>query len=505
MNIKSIWEGTSSEITEYSSLQGDHKADVVIVGGGITGLTAAMLLSNAGKEVILLESKRIGLGTTGNSTGNLYSTVDEHLSSIKKKWNSDVMKTIVNSRAAAINLIENTIGKYNIDCDFYRTSFNYFVENSTNEIDDFLKEEEDAIGEAGLIPQVRTNPGLPFDVQKSLSVGGQAQFHPLKYCRALAKVLSQKCKIYENSQVMDYDDDEGIVKTVSGTITAEHILMATHTPKGVHFIHTKLAPYREHGVAAELKSGTCPQGIFWGLDQPKHSIRSLKSNGKEYVMVVGDKFKVGQNEDHLPYIHRLEAFLGSHFQINPIKYTWGGQHYRSADSLPYIGKHGDHIYFLTGFATDGLVYGTLGAMIVADQVLGKENEYEKTYKSDRSAPLKSAKDFIKENTNVMMQYVKDIPYKAEVEAFMDILPGDGKMIEFEGEKYGAYRDRDGKLHVVSAVCTHMKCIVSWNNGEQTWDCPCHGSRFDYKGKVLEGPALTDLGKMGEAGEQGVSG
>jgi glycine/D-amino acid oxidase-like deaminating enzyme/nitrite reductase/ring-hydroxylating ferredoxin subunit len=488
----SIWEGTAKEGSAFSSLTGHKEADVVIIGGGITGLTSAMLLSEAGKKVVLLEALQIGLGTTGNSTGNLYITVDTYLSGIKKKWGADVMKAVAQSRAEALNLIESNIDKYTLDCDFYRTSFNLFVEGLDKDIESFIEEEFEALTEAGAKVSINSNPGLPFVVTKSLTLEGQAQFHPLKYVRGLAEKLKDNCEIHENSQVIDFDEEARIVKTKNGSVKATHVIMATHTPKGVYGVHTVLGPYREHGVAAELLSGEMPRGIFWGMNKPKHSVRCFSDGGKNYVMVVGDKYKTGHGEDTGKYIQGLENYLKSHFDIGPITHVWAGQQYRPADNLPYIGKHSDSMYFMTGFASDGLVYGTLASMIVSDMIIGKANKWEDTYKLHRFTPVKSFGEFFKENADNFVQYLKGAPSDAEADSMKDVPLGEGKVIEKDGEKLAVYKDENGVSHVCSAVCTHMKCTVNWNPSEKSWDCPCHGSRFKTDGQVIEGPAVVGL-------------
>lgn len=492
MKSKSIWEDTSNEGMKFKSFSGSSEADVVIIGGGITGLTAAMLLSDAGKKVILLEALEIGLGTTGNSTGNLYITVDEHLCGLKKKWNTGVMKKVVRSRMAAIHLIEQNVKRFNIDCDFYRTTFTYFTEKGGKEADKFIKDELDALEEAGITSVVSENTTAPFRVKKSFSVDGQAQFHPLNYARGLAAGVSARAELFENSCVIDIDEKEGIVKTANGKVKARHIIMATHTPKGVYGIQTVLGPYREHGVAAELKEDYCPKGIFWSIEQPKHSVRTFSKDGKNYVMVIGDKYKTGQGENTNEYVAKLESYLRLHFNIGTITHTWGGQQYRPADGLPYIGKHSDKLYFITGFATDGLVYGTLGAAIVSDLILDNKNEWEETYKLKRFTPAKSFKEFFKENADNMIQYLKDTPWNRDAASLKDLMPEQARIVEMNGEKLAVYRDENGIDHICSAVCTHMKCVVNWNPAEKTWDCPCHGSRFTTGGKVIEGPAVTGL-------------
>ena len=487
----SIWEDTA-QTTSFKQFHGDAECEVVIIGGGITGLTAALLLSNLGKKVILLEAKRVGLGTTGNSTGNLYVTIDEHLSHLKKKWGEEVMKKIVASRKSALELIDAIVKRYNLDCDFRRVSFNYFAESLSTEIDTFIKEELECLKAAGVKASSAKISDLPFHVTNMLTVEDQAQFHPLKYVQQLAQAASARCEIFEDSAVIDLDDKEGVVRTSTGKVRAKHIVMATHVPKGVYMVQTLLGPYREHGVVGKLSSGACPKGIFWSMEQPKHSVRSFSHNGEEYVMVIGDKYKTGQAHDTKEYVDGLIKFLRSHFDVSEITHTWGGQQYRPADGLPYIGKHGERTYFLTGFATEGLVYGTLGAQIVSSIISGEKNEWQDVYKLSRFNPIKSFKEFFSENVNVIGEYLKDVPWTAA--AVKDIRSGEGKVIELHGEKLAVYRDEKGIDHVCSAVCTHMKCIVNWNQVEKTWDCPCHGSRFTYNGHVIEGPAISPLPK-----------
>ncbi len=493
MKTQSIWEGTEPHATQYKTFSGDAEADVVIIGGGITGLVTAYLLGNAGKKVTLLEARSIGLGTTGNSTGNLYATVDEHLHHIQKKWGAEKTKAVVSSRKAAIDFLEKTISELNMDCNFYRTRFSHFSETDDKEVESFLTKEAAAMHDCGLDPRTETISALPFPVKKTLSIGNQAQLHPLRFVRQLASHVSSRCSLHENSQVIDYDIEAGTVKTEQGVIRAKHIVMATHTPVGLFALHTVLAPYREFGIAAELLDQNIPEGIFWSADSPKHSVRVYTEKGKKYVMVIGDKFKTGQHEDADAYVKELELYLKTRFETGDITHIWGGQQYKPADGLPYIGHHNGQLYLATGFSSDGLVYGTLGAMMMADHILGKTTPWDDLYKVTRHTPLKSSEKFVKENLNVAAQYIKDLlPNSADAKTLSEIGAGEGKVVVLNGEKMAVYKDAAHKCHAVSALCTHLKCVVNWNGIEKSWDCPCHGSRFGPDGKVIEGPAIYPL-------------
>ena len=499
MFTKSLWNSFAGT-TDFPALDRDIQVDVAIVGGGITGITTAQLLSQSGLRIAVLEARKVGGGTTSHSTGNLYYTIDKILSSLQSKHNDEVIRKVASSRYEAMKLIEENVTRFNIDCDFRRVSW-YLYATSEEDSKKIDKEYSTAL-DAGVEMETAGQAEIPFQITRAVKVGGQAQFNPMRYVQELANAVSgDDCAIYENTRVLDLDeeDDHVTVKTTGGKVRAKYAFHATHTPKGVRlFFHTVLGPYREYGVAAKLNSGTYPEGIFWGYhDGSKYSIRSYSREGEKFIIAVGQAHKVGQAEDNKEQIQNLIHFLEQHFDLGEITHRWGGQHYRPSDKLPYIGRKSKNsrILLATGFSTDGLTYGTLSAMLITDLITGKENPYQKMYDASRHTPMKSAKEFLKENLNVAAQYLKDLPFAADEKELGQLNPGEGKIIEKDGHKLAVSKNNMGELKSHSAYCTHLACVVHWNNAEKTWDCPCHGSRFDQDGMVLEGPAIHPLSEI----------
>jgi glycine/D-amino acid oxidase-like deaminating enzyme/nitrite reductase/ring-hydroxylating ferredoxin subunit len=497
MKKTSLWKD-DAEASTYPPLQNDLHVDVAIVGGGITGLTAAHLLAGAGKSVALLEAWRVGGGTTGFSTGNLYATVEERLHSIRSRFGMETAHAVAASRTAAIGHIESLVQRLAIDCDFHRRPWYLVSEIPQNH--KILKKEFQACRDAGLDAYLETRAPLPFDISRVLRIENQAQFNPMRYAKALAAEIQQAGgKVFEHSPVLRIAEGTPVsLYTANAKVTADKLIHATHSPKGIRFVHALMGVHREYAIALKLNTGDYPEGIFWIMSQPhQHSIRSYTdSRGENYLLVLGEPHKVGHQRDSESCFHNLEAFAGARFDVKAIGYQWSAQNYRSADGLPYIGaldaKAG--VYIATGFATDGLTYGTLAAMIISDLILGNENPWTKLYDPRRHNPLKSAGRFIKENVHVLMDYMHDLPYRADAESASEIAPGEGKTVVIKGEKVAVYRDEAGVLHQISAVCTHMKCLVNWNAEAKSWDCPCHGSRFSVDGQVIEGPAILNLPK-----------
>ncbi|WP_168191365.1 MULTISPECIES: FAD-dependent oxidoreductase [Antarcticibacterium] len=498
MFTQSIWNAYGVQ-QDFFELKKDIEVEVAIVGGGITGITTAMLLKEQGREVAVFEAREVGKGTSSHSTGNLYSITDELLSPLKSKYDIDTVREVVEARKSAAGLIEQSIVKYKIDCDYKKQPLYLF---NTDDKKDIGQEREIA-RDAGL--EILSLPDdFPVEAKEGFSIQGQAQFNPLLYIQGLAaEIEGGNCNIYENTRVRKIEEKEGhyLLHTTSGVVRAKYVVQATHTPKGVELqYHTVLGPYREYGIAAKLDNDNYPEGIFWGyFNGDKYSFRSYTRNGESYLLCVGRPHKVGQAVDNREHIKELTSFAQNHFAIKEIICKWGGQNYKPADLLPYIGRKTSNSKELlaTGFSTDGLVYGTLSAIINTDIIVGKENRWEEMFKASRHQPGKAAGKFAKENLDVASQMLKDWLFKGEDAELSSIQPGESKVLVRDNKKVAVHRTTSGELKAFSAVCTHMGCVVNWNNAEKSWDCPCHGTRFDMDGEVLEGPAFEPLPRIKE--------
>ncbi|MEX2574994.1 MAG: FAD-binding oxidoreductase, partial [Balneolaceae bacterium] len=392
-------------------LDTDITVDTAVIGGGITGMSLARELSEKDMTVAVIEAGKVGGGTTSHSTGNLYSTVESHLGSLRSAYDTAAVRMVVEARRAAMERIEQNVLHYNIDASFKRQS--WFLYSAFGKKDSKIEEELTA-GQELNMPVARAGEAeIPFPVTSAVKLTGQAQINPMQYVQGLAQKLSSgRCRIYENSPVTGVHKENGRfrVATARADVKAHHVLHATHTPKGIKFIQTLLGPYREYGIACKLEKNTHPEGIFWGYfdSDSKISTRTYRQNGEEFLIVVGKPHKVGQAESNISHIKQLVEFAYRYFDVPEVIHRWGGQHYRPADHLPYIGrdKKGSEEYIATGYSTDGLVYGTMAGMLISDLIAGKKHPWSDLFDSTRSQPVKAAGKFVKENLNVAKQYLE---------------------------------------------------------------------------------------------------
>ncbi len=494
--MSAVWKAADAKDTHYPQLQGAIDVDVAVIGAGVTGLATALHLAESGLKVAVVEAHRVGSGSTGGSTGNLYATLSQGLAAVRKKWDNGVVGQVVGLRASGIDTLEEIVNRYAIECEFARRPLYFCVDQPDQQQVDNLTAEYDATRASGLSAElVNRVPELPFPVHRALRIENQAQYNPMKFVQGLARALTELGGlIFESSAVCDIDAGRGIVSTVHGKIVAPQIVQATHTPKGINLLQAEMEVYREYGVAAEIEDA-CPEGIFW-MRSDSRSVRTYSRAGRHYLIVVGEKHKTGHNKPGENYYDNLRAYSRTQFGATEFTHAWSAQQYRAADLLPYIGRSGHHnVFVATGYAADGLTWAMVAAPLISNQVLGAEAVAgSELFNPRRFTPIKSAKNWINENTNVTRHLVQDYLTGEQLSGLKQVAPGEGKILKLHGEKLAVFRSADDVVSVLSPVCPHMKCMVHWNAADITWDCPCHGSRFATDGSVLEGPAYLPLSK-----------
>lgn len=492
MDTTSVWRGTAPP-TGFGMLQRDMECEVLIVGGGITGVTLAWLLAEQGRSVVLLEAGEIGSGSTGNSTGNLYVTTSEGLHTIARKWGDDVARQVVTERGAAIDFIE-TQARQGPAAAFRRCPLVLYARTADQQPQ--VEQEHRALADAGCAVRLEKDvpAGLPVALWPALVLQDQAQFHPQAYVALLARRAAERgASIHEHSRVISLDVKAKVAATATGTVTAREIVLATHTPTGLHGVHAEMPVHREYGIALPLPPVHPGPGIYWWQGDPGLSVRTLEHEGRQFLICIGQEHKTGDHNAKAGLI-ALETLAREHFGDAEIAFRWSAQNYRAADSLPYIGRDITGAFVATGFSTDGLTWGTIAARVIAAQLAGESPAFGELCRASRFSPIKGAKTLIEENFTTAKALVRDYLTHPQEQQLSSLAAGDSALVEVEGESFAAFRAPDGELFAVSPVCTHMGCKVHWNSVETSWDCPCHGSRFRPDGTVIEGPALRPLAR-----------
>jgi glycine/D-amino acid oxidase-like deaminating enzyme/nitrite reductase/ring-hydroxylating ferredoxin subunit len=492
METLSVWRGTAGP-TGYGMLADDTTADVLIIGGGITGVTLAVLLAEQGRDVVLLEADEIGSGATGNSTGNLYETTSQGIASVARTWGAEIAQRVLAERWSAVDFIEARC-RHMPEAGFRRCDLVQYAQSSDQQ--DTIDREIEALSEAGARVEKTGSvpPALPAPRGNVLVLHGQAQFQPQAFVVEMARVAARSgARLHEHSRVLELDTRAGRALTASGSVTAREIVHATHSPKGIHLVHTEMPVHREYAVAFELAPGEAGPGpgVFWWQGSEGLSMRTLQVGDRQYFVCAGQEHKVGIHNAKASLL-LVETLAQKHFGQRTFSHRWSAQNYRGADGLPYIGRNADGHFIATGFSTDGLTWGTVAARLIAEELAGRKSGFAELVRPNRLNPVKGGKTILEENVTVVKQLVKDYLTSRQNEKLADLRAGDSAIVDAEGETFAAYRAPDGELFAVSNVCPHMGCKVHWNSVETSWDCPCHGSRFRPDGTVIEGPALSPL-------------
>jgi glycine/D-amino acid oxidase-like deaminating enzyme/nitrite reductase/ring-hydroxylating ferredoxin subunit len=494
----------SASIPEYPALGRDLAVDAAVIGGGITGITAAYLLKASGLSVALVERDRLARVDTGNTTAHLTMVTDLQLNELVSNFGKDAARAVWDAGRLAIDQIESHIDVEGIECDFKRVpGFLHEAIEGEGATRDELKEVADLARELGF--EASFVDSVPHFKLAGVRFGEQALFHPRKYLAGLARTIpGNGSHIFANTSADEITDDPLAIKCGEFTITCDYVVIATHTPLmgktdivSATVLQSKLALYTSYAVGGLVPTETLPHGLYWDTTDPYHYVRvePRRNQSADYVIFGGEDHKTGQVDDTRRCYDALEKKARKLLPSLQVTDRWSGQVIETNDGLPYIGETSDRQFAATGYAGNGMTFGTLAAMMARDAAVGRVNPWKDLFSVDRTKLFGGTWDYVNENKDYLYYLVRD-RFAATQGASVRVLKrGEGKILNVNGQRAAAYRDQRGTVIMRSAICTHMGCEVRWNKAEATWDCPCHGSRFKTDGSVLAGPAESPLPEL----------
>jgi len=499
----SLWQ---HDVPDYSSRHTSlptSSFDIVIVGGGITGITTGLLLQRAGKSCLIAESHSLCFGTTGGTTAHFNTFFDTDYHTIKQDFGEDNAQLLHMAAQQALNLIRENVRQYNIDCNFEEKDGYVYSQNEQQTA--YLNDIYQSSLNAGANVEWADGIPVPIPFDKAIVFHGQAQFHPTKYVMALAKAFEEAGGIIlQNCKVADIHTGDTItVNTTLGDIKAHHLIYATHIPPGINLIHFRAAPYRSYALAVTLKDDKYPIGLAYDMYDPYHYYRTQEVNGKKYLIVGGDDHKTAHHINTYECFKSLELYTRKHFDVDEVVYQWSSQYFEPADGVAYIGNlpgNPQNVHVATGYGGNGMTYSHIAALTLSDQILKGSSPYTELLNPNRIKPVAGFTSFVKENLDVVKEFIGKRINQDSIEGLSELAPGEGRVVKYEGKSIAIYKDDNGKAFALNPVCSHAKCVVGWNMAEKSWDCPCHGARYDINGNVLTGPAregleVIDLGDL----------
>lgn len=496
----SFWTATS-EVPACSRLPEDLRVDVCIVGAGVVGMSIAYVLTRAGKSVVVLDDGPLGGGMTSMTTAHLTCVLDARYYDLERMHGEEGARLAAESHLTAINRIETIVASEKLDCDFERLNGYLFLAPDDDE--DVLDREVAAAQRAGIdATLVSRAPRPSLETGRCLLVPNQAQFHPLHFVAGLARAIQR-----DGGRLFTMTHAESIqggypARVAAGghIVTADAVVVATHVPvNDLVTIHTKQTGYMSYVIGALVPPGAVMRALYWDTGHPYHYARvqnvpaSIGWEG-ELLIVGGEDHRTGQPDATGEHVARLETWARDRFLfIDDLAYTWSGQLMQSIDGLAFIGRNpldADNVYVVTGDSGNGMTYATIAAILITDLIEGRPNPWETLYDPSRKS-LRAAPVYTREAVRTALQYA-DWIRPGDVKSEDDIPPDAGAVLNEGLAKVAVYRETDGTLHRLSAVCVHLGCVVRWNATARTWDCPCHGSRYDRFGAVINGPANANL-------------
>jgi len=482
--------------TAYPCLNGPLQVDIAVIGGGITGLTTALLLLQQGASVAVVEADRIAASTTGYTTANLSSLHGLTYASFARHHGEEHAGRYGEANEAAIRKVFELCKHNGIRCDLEpMPAYTYALDRK---LLGEIEQEVEVAQRLGLPASFTTRTDLPFQIAAAVRFDHQAMFHPRKYCLGLADVIVKEGgHLLEQTPALEIraDGTSTSVKTPKGSIRADHAVQATQMPFHDPFgFFTANFPSHSYGIAVPTEDRQ-PGGMYLSADTPTRSIRPYSDGQQNYVIVGGEGHRVGKHNATRQRYDVLQRWANSYFGPAKAAFRWSAHDYVSADGRPYIGRltpESDRLWVATGFKKWGLTNGTVAAMILSDRIGGRQNMWAKTFDSTRLEPKSSTKKLLSRQAELAQRSAEHRIVAVSVPEANNLARGEGRVFASGESKVVAYRDDQGELHAASGVCTHMGCEVAFNGADKTWDCPCHGSRFDTHGGVIHGPATNDL-------------
>ncbi len=476
--MESIWKENIS-LRERQQLQEDIRADVAVIGAGMAGLLTACLLQEKGIQVVVIDGDAIAGGVTQNTTAKITSQHDLIYKKLITDFGQEKASQYAQANQKAIKKYEEIISKKSIDCDFENKSAYLY----TSEDPELIHNEIAAAQSLGIPAQFVTDVNLPFKIKGAEVFTDQAQFHPLKFIRA----ISEELDIYEHTWARRVEKNE--ITTDHGKIIADSIVVATHYPfinvPGYYFLKT----HQERSYFLALENAMQVNGMFKSIDKDGNSFRNYGS----ILLLGGGKHRTGDNKEGGKY-EDLRKLAKNWFPQATEKTCWSAQDCMTVDDIPYIGQYSistPNMYVATGFKKWGMTGSMVSAMILTDMIAGEKNEYADVFSPQRMDIAASAKTFLQNTAEVVSGLASEI-FEIPNEKLGEIKNGEGAIVDYKGQKAGVYKTESGEVHIVSTKCAHMGCQLEWNPDEKSWDCPCHGSRFDYRGNVINNPAMKGV-------------
>jgi glycine/D-amino acid oxidase-like deaminating enzyme/nitrite reductase/ring-hydroxylating ferredoxin subunit len=486
----------------FAPLAQDLHVDVAIVGGGITGLTTAYLLASAGRRVAVFERGRCAKVDTGHTTAHLTMVTDTSLGDLVDAIGRDHARAVWDAGLAAIAQIDDITRAHAPGAEL--RWIDAFLCAPFGSTDDDPDTRDRLTREAALADELGFDAewmaSVPLAGRPGVRFGGQARFHPRHYLAGVTRaVVAMGGQIFEDSAAGTFTESPQRVEVNGHTVRFDDLVLATHNPKpglsgmvSAAMLQTKLALYTSYAVAGRVAPGTVPDALFWDTAEPYHYLRIHREANHDVVIFGGEDHKTGQRENTAAGFERLEQQLRALVPDVQLTHRWSGQVIETPDGLPYIGETAERQYIATGFSGNGMTFGTLAAMIVSDAILGRRNPWTDLFAPGRTALRHGLWDYVKENADYPYYMIRDRFAGHAAKSLRAVPRGEGRIVDHDGKRVAAYRDDRGRMVLRSAICTHLGCTVAWNPAERTWDCPCHGSRFQPTGEVISGPAETPL-------------